>query len=267
MGMYKKMKQLARWIFATLLACTFMHAYANDILIGPGDTLKISVYNNIDLNTETRVSESGNITFPLIGEIKVGGLPVQAAEKKIGALLESGGFLKTAYVNIIVSNFQNQVSVLGQVAKPGRYALDGQRSIIDMLALAGGLTPDAGDNVVLIRKADGKTSKESIDITGMVNTGDLTKNYYLSNEDVIFVEKAPHFFIVGELQRPGMYKIERDMTVIQALSVGGGLTVRGTDRGIKIKRRDENGKMVMIDAGHDDPVHVDDVIYIQESLF
>jgi polysaccharide export outer membrane protein len=254
-------------MFALMVAGLFLQAHANDILIGPGDTLKISVYGNNDLSLETRVSESGSITFPLIGEVKVGGEPVQAAEKKIGALLESGGFLKSAHVNIIVSDFQNQVSVLGQVNKPGRYALDGQRSIIDMLALAGGLSVDAADTINLIRKKDGKSSREVIDMIEMVRSGDLSKNYYLTNNDIIFVERAPHFFIYGELEHPGVYKLERNMTVIQALSVGGGLTTRGTDRGIRIKRRDAKGDMVMIDVKHDDPVLVDDVIYIQESLF
>lgn len=250
-----------------MLTCAFMQANANDLLIGPGDTLKISVYNNADLSLETRVTESGSITFPLIGELKVGGMSVQSAEKKIGALLESGGFLKNAHVNIIVSDFQNQVSVLGQVNKPGRYPLDGQRSIIDMLALAGGLSVDAADTINLIRKKEGKSTREIIDLIGMINSGDLSKNYYLSNDDVIFVERAPHFYIYGELEHPGVYKLERDMTVIQALSVGGGLTTRGTDRGIKIKRRQTDGQMKMIEVKHDDPVQINDVIYIQESLF
>lgn len=258
---------LVRWIVAVVVACACLPGWANDILIGPGDTLKISVYNNPDLALETRVSQSGNITFPLIGEVKVAGMPVQTAEKKIGALLESGGFLVSANVNIIVSEFQNQVSILGQVNKPGRYPLDGQRSVIDMLALAGGLAPDAGDTVNLIRKANGKSTREIIDIINMMHSGDLSKNYMLTNDDVLFVERAPHFFIYGELEHPGMYKLERDMAVIQALSVGGGLTSRGTDRGIRIKRRGPDGKMVMIDVKHDDPVLADDVIYIQESLF
>jgi len=266
-GINAMMKQIVRWTFALIMACLFTHAFANDLLIGPGDTLKISVYGNNDLSLETRVTESGNITFPLIGEVKVGGESVQSAEKKIGALLESGGFLKSAHVNIIVSDFQNQVSVLGQVNKPGRYALDGQRSIIDMLALAGGLSVDAADTINLIRKKDGKSSREVIDLIEMIHSGDLSKNYYLTNNDVIFVERAPHFFIYGELEHPGVYKLERSMTVIQALSVGGGLTTRGTDRGIRIKRRAANGEMVMMDVKHDDPVLADDVIYIQESLF
>ncbi|MET3107089.1 polysaccharide export outer membrane protein [Oxalobacteraceae bacterium GrIS 2.11] len=261
------MKQLASWIIASILGCMFMVAHANDILIGPGDTLKISVYNNNDLGLTTRVSETGNITFPLIGEVKVGGLAVHTAEKRIGALLESGGFLKSAYVNIVVAEFQNQVSVLGSVTKPGRYALDGQRTVIDMLALAGGLTAEAGDTVRVIHSNGAQTTHDQIDIIDMMRSGDLSKNQYLGNNDVLYVEHAPHFFIYGELQHPGMYKLERSMTVIQALSVGGGLTVRGTDRGIKLKRRDAKGQMVMIDVKHDDPVTVDDVIYIQESLF
>lgn len=261
------MTRFVRWMVTALFALVFGYAGASDILIGPGDTIKVSVYNNPDLTLETRVSESGNITFPLIGEVNIGGLAVQSAEKKLGALLESGGFLISAHVNIIVSEFQSQVSVLGHVNKPGRYALDGQRSVIDMLALAGGLSPDAGDTVNLIRKKNGTSKREVIDILDMMHSGDLSKNYSLSNDDILFIERAPHFFIYGELEHPGMYKLERDMAVIQAVSVAGGLTVRGTDRGIRVKRRRADGKMEIIEVKHDDPVLPDDVVYIQESLF
>ena len=76
------LKQLTCWMVAAFFSLTFGCAAAGDVLIGPGDTIKVSVYNNPDLTLETRVSESGNITYPLIGEVKIGGLAVQSAEKK-----------------------------------------------------------------------------------------------------------------------------------------------------------------------------------------
>ena len=99
------------------------------------------------------------------------GLSVAAAEKKLGGLLESGGFLRKAQVNIIVTALQSQqVSVLGQVNRPGRYPIEGKRSLMDMLAMAGGCTADGGDVVSLIRKRDGTTTKEIIDIVDMVRS-------------------------------------------------------------------------------------------------
>ena len=262
------MKRLLMWCMVTLLAFSASFASAADVQLGAGDVLKISVYGNPDLALETRVSEAGEITFPLVGNVALGGLSVSAAEKKMGGLLESGGFLRKAQVNIIVTQLQSQqVSVLGQVNRPGRYPIEGKRSLMDMLAMAGGVSQDGGDAVSLIRKRNGKTTREIIDIVDMVRSADLNRDLDVAGNDVIFVERAPRFYIYGEVQRPGAFRLERSMTVLQALSVGGGLTQRGTERGIRIKRRDEAGKLEIINAKHDDLLQVDDMVYVQESLF
>ncbi len=262
------MKRLLMWCMVTLLAFSASFASAADVQLGAGDVLKISVYGNPDLALETRVSEAGEITYPLVGNVALGGLSVSAAEKKLGGLLESGGFLRKAQVNIIVTQLQSQqVSVLGQVNRPGRYPIEGKRSLMDMLAMAGGVSQDGGDAVSLIRKRNGKTTREIIDIVDMVRSADLNRDLDVAGNDVIFVERAPRFYIYGEVQRPGAFRLERSMTVLQALSVGGGLTQRGTERGIRIKRRDEAGKLEIINAKHDDLLQVDDMVYVQESLF
>ncbi|MCL6483044.1 polysaccharide export protein EpsE [Janthinobacterium lividum] len=262
------MKRLLMWCMATLLALSAGFAGAADIQLGAGDVLKISVYGNPDLALETRVSEAGEITFPLVGNVALGGLSVSSAEKKLGGLLEKGGFLRKAQVNIIVTQLQSQqVSVLGQVNRPGRYPIEGKRSLMDMLAMAGGVSQDGGDAVSVIRKRNGNTTREIVDIVDMVRSADLNRDLDVAGNDVIFVERAPRFYIYGEVQRPGAFRLERSMTVLQALSVGGGLTQRGTERGIRIKRRDEAGKLEIIKAKHDDLLQVDDMVYVQESLF
>ena len=262
------MKRLVMWFIAVLLTFSVGFASASDVLLGSGDVLKISVYGNPDLALETRISEAGDITFPLIGNVAIGGLSVSAAEKKIGGLLQSGGFLRKAQVNIIVTMLQSQqVSVLGQVNRPGRFPIEGKRSVMDMLAMAGGVSAEGGDGVSLIRKREGKTTREFIDIVDMVRNADLNRDFDVAGNDVIYVERAPRFYIYGEVQRPGAFRLERAMTVLQARSVGGGLTQRGTERGIRIKRRDAAGQVQVLPAKHDDLVQVDDVLYIQESLF
>ncbi|MBB3119601.1 polysaccharide export protein EpsE [Pseudoduganella violacea] len=262
------MKRLMMWMTALLLSLAAGVAGAADSPLGPGDVLKISVYGSPDLGLETKVTESGQITFPLLGQVDVGGLSVAAAEKKIGGLLEGGGYIRKAQVNILVTALQSaQISVLGQVNRPGRYPLDGKRSIMEMLALAGGLGAEGGDSVTLIRKRNGATTKESVDIVEMVRNGDLNRDLELGANDVIYVERAPRFYIYGEVQRPGAFRLERAMTVLQALSVGGGLTPRGTERGMRIKRRDASGKLQIIDAKHDDVLQMDDVVYVKESWF
>ncbi|CDG84612.1 polysaccharide export protein EpsE [Janthinobacterium agaricidamnosum] len=262
------MKRLAIWILAAFLAMGAGVAAAADVLLGAGDVLKISVYGSPDLALETRISEAGDITFPLVGTVAIGGLSTSAAEKKIGGLLEEGGFLRKAQVNIIVTVLQSQqVSVLGQVNRPGRYPIEGKRSLMDMLAMAGGVGPDGGDSVTLVRKRNGSTTKEVIDIIDMVRNADLNRDFDVGGNDVVFVERAPKFYIYGEVQRPGAFRLERSMTVLQALATGGGLTQRGTERGVRIKRRDAAGVVQIIDAKHDDLLQVDDVLYVKESWF
>jgi len=262
------MKQVLIWMLALLLTALSGSAAAEDVQLGPGDVLKISVYGNPDLSLETRVSESGSISYPLIGDVAVGGMTTAAAEKKISGLLEGGGFIRDAQVNINVAVLQSQqVSVLGQVLRPGRYPIDGRRNLTDILALAGGINPDGGDTITLVRSRNGKTSREVIDLVDMMRTGDMKQNLDLVGNDVIFVERAARFYIYGEVQRPGMYRLERDMTVLQALSSGGGLSMRGTERRIRIKRRDAEGKLQVLPAEQDDLLQTNDVVYVQESLF
>ena len=127
--------------------------------------------------------------------------------------------------------------------------------------------PEGGDLVTLIRSGGNKFAKEVIDVLEMVRSGDLTRNLNVRSDDLIYVERAPRFYIYGEVQRPGTYKLERNMTVIQALSVGGGLTQRGTERGLRIQRRDAEGNLQIITVKSSDLVEPDDVVYIKESLF
>lgn len=262
------MKRFAQWLLAAICLFSMTVAGAAEVLLGPGDVIRVSVYNNPDMTLETRVSESGTITFPLLGPVEVAGMPVSTAEKKLSTLLENGGFLKKAQVNIIVTSLQSQqVSVLGQVNRPGRYPLEGKRSVLELLAQAGGVSAEGSDTVSLISKRGGKTVKQQIDIVGMIHSADLGHDIELAPSDVIYVERAPRFYIYGEVQRPGTFRLERSMTVLQALSVGGGLTARGTERGIRIKRRDAGGKLQILDAQPDDQVQIDDVVYVKESWF
>lgn len=262
------MKLFMRWMAALALAATVGAAGAADVVLGPSDVVKVTVFNNPDLTVETRVNESGTLTFPLIGQVPVAGLSAAAAEKKIADLLDSGGFVRKPQVNLLVTVMASQqVSVLGQVNRPGRYPLDGRRTVLDLLAQAGGIGADGGDTVSLIRKRDGKTTKDVIDVVGMVRSGELERDLELGANDVLYVERAPRVYIYGEVQRPGPFRLERNMTLVQALSAGGGLTARGTERGVVIKRRDASGKLENVKAKHDDLLRDDDVVYVSESLF
>ena len=259
-------KRFSLWLAALALAAAGA-AHGADLPLGTADVMKITVYNNPDLTTEARVSEAGFVTFPLLGQVAVAGLAPAAAQKKIAALLESGGFVKKPQVNILVTLIQSQqVSVLGLVNRPGRFPIDASRSVLDVLALAGGVNGEGGDVISVLRKRNGATTKDTIDLEQMVRSG-TTGELDLAGGDVVYVERAPRFFIYGEVQRPGLFRLERSMTVLQALAAGGGLTPRGTERGLRIKRRDAAGKLQILEAQHDDLVRPDDVVYVKESLF
>jgi polysaccharide export outer membrane protein len=255
-------------MIAATLALAAGFTSAAEVVLGPGDVVRASVYGSPDLATETRVSEAGSLTFPLLGEVQVGGLTTQQAEKKIGGLLEKGGYLKKAQVNLLITTLASQqVSVLGQVNRPGRYPVEGKRKVLDLLAIAGGANAEGSDMVTLVRTRNGTTTRETIDIVDMVRKGELNRDYEVAGGDVIFVERAPRAYITGEVQRPGPFRIERAMTVQQALSAGGGLTPRGTQRGLRVTRKDANGVAHTIDVKNDDLVQVDDVITVKESWF
>lgn len=237
--------------------------------LGEGDSIRVTVFQNPDLTTETRISERGTITFPLLGELSLAGLTPAEAEARIGERLMRGKFVLKPQVSLNVVRVRSrQVSVLGQVARPGRYPLDDTSSnLSDILALAGGVSPTGDDNVTVMVTRNGKTSKVEINVPTMYRTGDLSGNLHLENGDTIFVQRAPVFYIYGEVQRAGVYRLEPAMAVMQALSVGGGVTPRGTDRGVKIRRRMPDGTFQAMDARLTDPLQPDDVIYVRESLF
>jgi polysaccharide export outer membrane protein len=242
---------------------------ADDYLLGAGDVIKITVFDYPDLATETRVSESGAITFPLLGELSVTGLSVAETESLVAKQLSSQGFIKQAHVSVIVSQFvSQQISVIGQVSKPGKYPLDKSSTITDLLAMAGGVNSTGADTAILIRKGkDGKKeARKEIDLYTLFHEG-ISDNVEVFGGDIIYVPRASVFYIYGEVQRPGSYRLERNMTVAQAISVGGGLTPKGTENGVEVKRQDERGEMRMLDMEIHEQLRPNDVLYIKESWF
>ena len=253
-----------------IFACLMMFAgmlQAADNPLGTGDMLRITVYGNPDMTTETRVTAAGTISLPLVGEVKVGSISVPEAEHSIAKLLEDGKFIKRPQVNIVILQFvSQQVSVLGEVQKPGRYPLDHPSTLTDLLAIAGGATANGSDQITVISHKAGKSSRQEYDVRDMFRKNG-SPDVGVSSGDIIYVPRAPVFYIYGEVQRPGAFRLERDMIVAQALATGGGLTARGTERSLSIKRRNEKGKLETIDAEISTPLLADDVLQVKESLF
>ena len=240
-----------------------------EYLLAPGDILKISVFKNPDLSLDVRVSESGSIGYPLIGSVPVKGLTLPAAESKIAQMLRDGGFVVNPQVNILLTEgFGNLVSVIGEVNKSGRYSVDAAGGhVTGMLAAAGGVGPTGGEVVSVSGLRNGKPFRRDLDIVKMSSTGNQADDIELYGGDTVYMTRAPMFYIYGQVQKPGQYRLERGMTVIQALATGGGVTGKGTQRGIVRHRRDANGKVKEEGVSMDDDVQDRDVIYVKESLF
>lgn len=239
------------------------------LAIGPGDVVRIAVFQNQDLSLELRVDGNGRITYPFLETVDVAGRTAAEIEQMIAAGLEQRQVLKRPQVTVTISQFKSQqIAVLGNVNRPGKYALELPLSLSDAIALAGGITQVGADSVVLSRQADDALRNIEIDLSQMFTPGSgRAQDVMLKAGDVIYVHRAPTFYVYGEVQRPGAFRLERDMTVMQALSLGGGLTPRGTERGLKITRRGGDGKSITIDTHLKARVEPEDVIYVREAWF
>ena len=274
-GIYRKNATANIQLFTVLwlsiiftMVFSSLTAAVEDYLLGGGDKVNITVYQQPDLTTVARISQDdGTITFPLIGEVAISGLTPEAAALKIARLLKEGGFIKKPGVSLTVQDFQSQkVPVMGRVNQPGEYALRGESRVIDMITQAGGLKEDAADVIVVVKESAGKTIKNEVDLLKFYE-GDMGQNIKVTEGDFILVPKMDTFYVHGEVSRPGMYRLERGMTVMQALSVGGGITGRGSLKGMKVTRRLQNGTTNKIKLELTDELQPDDVLYVKERLF
>jgi polysaccharide biosynthesis/export protein len=238
-------------------------------LLGPGDLLKITVFKNADLSLDVRVSDAGSIGYPLIGAVPVGGLTLDAAERKIAKMLQDGGFVVNPQISILLTQgFNDLVSVIGEVNKSGRYSTEQSGGHLSgMLASAGGISPVGSEVVTVTGERNGKPFRREVDIVKMSSSGNAGDDIELFGGDTVFVRKQPLFYIYGQVQKPDQYPLQSGMTVMQALATGGGVTGKGTQRGIVRHRRDATGKVKEESVSLDDDVQDKDVIYVKESLF
>lgn len=242
----------------------------NEYRLGSGDVVRISVFQNPDLTLETRITEAGIVSYPLLGNIRLGGLSVTAGEKLITDGLRNGGFVKQPQVTLVVLQVRgNQASVLGQVNRPGRYPIEvADMRLTDLLATAGGTAANGSDLVVVTGTRAGQPFRVEVDLPTLFAAGGRDKDIFILNGDTVWVDRQPLVYIYGEVQRPGPMRLERDMTVLQVLATGGGLNARGTEKGIKVHRKEADGSIKLVEQPTmTDKLREGDVVFVRESLF
>lgn len=244
-------------------------APAVEYRLGAGDVLRITVFQNPELTLEARLNDGGQLSFPLIGSVRLGGLSVPEAERLIADSLARGNFLRNPQVTIIVLQVRgSQVNVLGQVGRPGRYPLEtADTRLTDVIALAGGIAPGGADIIVVTGSRDGKPFREEVDLPALFAPGGAAGDIVLRNGDAVWVDRQPLVYIYGEVQRPGPLRLERGMTLLQALATGGGLTARGTEKGIRVHRKGSKGEVEVTQPAMTDTLREGDVVFVRESLF
>ncbi len=234
--------------------------FYRDYKIGPEDLIEISVFEEEKLNKTVRVSSQGNISLPLLGILRVKGLTANELEKEIRDLLAEKYF-QDPHVSVFIKEYRNQrISVIGAVEKPGAYDVTGQKTILDLLGMAGGLKGgnenEAGQLLFLIRPPPledriGKNKKESedqapktfvINLEELLIKGDLTLNLPLIHGDVINVPVSGKIFVGGEVRSPGGFPLRgKKLTVGQAIALAGGLKSEAAGSETKIFRYSEKG--------------------------
>jgi polysaccharide export outer membrane protein len=259
---------------------TLVSSYA----IGPDDLIHVTVIGQADLTGDFPVDREGMLVFPVLGKIKASGLAAAELERKLTTLL-ADGYVKRPQVSVTVREYRSQkVFVTGQVARPGTYALRADRTVRAVLGDAGNLTAEAGHEVVVIRPrqpgvelppldADQMAAPEAIpdaevfrialrDIQSATPAGD----FMLRAGDTVSVPKAALVFINGHVARQGSYRYEEGLTVLQAITLAGGLTERGSNKRIKVLRT-VDGRASEVKAKLTDPVLPGDTIVVPERFF
>jgi polysaccharide export outer membrane protein len=249
-------------------------------VIGPNDVLGIKVLGEADLSGTYAVDSDGTIRFPFLDRVPVGGKTVQEIEFALTKLL-SDGFLNRPQVSVVITSYRSRsIYVLGEVRNPARYNIEGQTTLLEVIAEAGSFTPNAAQTINVLRYKDGLTGvaagapvvpgdprgAEILRVSlADLREGRLQANIILQDGDTIFVPAAEKFYVMGFVKTPGQFVLQPGMTVRQAISMAGGLTERGSDRRIKITRK-VKGKDVEIDAEMSDLVRPDDTIRVPQRL-
>lgn len=270
-------------LIGLLLSCCFNISALNaqeskgtekEYVISANDVLEISVYSESDLSVHVRVSQDGTINYPLLGNIKAAGFTVHELQAYLKQTLEQD-YLVNAQVSVFVKEYA-KISILGQVRVPGAYQTKENLTLTQAIAIAGGFTPSANtSNVKVIRSKGDK--KETLEI----NVGQILQkaaaDFEINANDTIIVEEYGRFSVIGQVAKPGIYSLQKNLTVIEAISLAGGFTPTAAQDATRVIRVEgEEKKIIPVpvatimkrgDSSKDIFLQEGDTIVVPESFF
>lgn len=236
--------------------------------LGADDLVRVTVFEHPDLATVARLGEDGTLNFPLIGAVRLGGLTEREAEARIATALADGGYVREPQITLLVEQYRSQeIALLGRVNRPGKYPLTSQTTLVDAIALAGGVAPGGSERVVLIQRADGQETRQTVDLRALLTAGNVGAAPALAAGDVIYVPPAEMVYVYGQVQRPGAFALEPGMTVMQALALAGSITPRGTESRLQVRRAGPDGAIKALRVKPTDTLAPNDTLYVREAWF
>lgn len=260
---------------------------AADYTIGPGDVLTVTIGDSPEMSGRYRVSDSGEIAIPLLPQpVKAEGLTPAGFSRSLAGALKKAELLRHPIVNVFVEEFHSRnVTVLGAVAKPSVYPLDRPTTLLEVISLAGGPTPQAGNTVTVVHPnpsaGPGSPAADAtlnVDLAKLMEGKDPSQNIIVQAGDSVSVSTAPIVYVVGAVTRPGGYVLQdpkSGMTILQALAMAQGLTrIAAPKRSLIVRREDEGAKSENIPVNiaklmdgkfQDQKLHPNDILFIPES--
>jgi len=250
--------------------------------VGPKDVLEVTALGVAEIQKfVVRVSEEGRITLPLVGEVDVNNLTQSEVERKLVAVLGEK-YLVNPQVTVFIREYESRrVNVLGAVEKPGPYRLLGRQTVMSVISQAGGMTRDAGNEIIVIRQlADGSSTSIRISIDDLFVKGDAKLNIALEANDIINipVDKVVTIYVFGQVKNPGALQVRRSSlpSLTQAIAQAGGFSERAARGSVRIRRKSVSGQEIEIKVNVKDilkgkvkdvPLMENDTVYVPESLF
>lgn len=238
------------------------------IHLGPGDLVSVNVYGQPDMDGDVYVADDGTISVPLLGPVSVAQLsPVEAAHRVESALIGHQLLVRPHVTIQVVQSHSQLVSVLGEVAKPGRYPINPDTNVIQLLAEAGGETENGADFVYVLRNQAQGTQRLRVNLTGLGDAKDPLPHDLLHAGDSVYVPRAQKIYVYGEVRSPGVYRFQPGMTVMEAITQAGGVDEKGSRRRLELKRTEPNGQVQVLHVRADDLVQPGDNIRVKQSIF